>query len=58
MSFELGSTTWKLAFATTRGMRPRLRTVAPRDLEQVRSEIMTAKKHFRIDDRCSCEELL
>lgn len=46
MSFELGSTTWKLAFATTRGMRPRLRTVAPRDLEQVRTEIMTAKKHF------------
>ena len=23
MSFELGSTTWKVAFATTRGMRPR-----------------------------------
>lgn len=46
MSFELGSTTWKLAFATTRGMRPRLRTVVPRDLEQVRTEIITATKHF------------
>jgi transposase len=46
MSFELGSTTWKLAFATTRGMRPRLRTVEPRDLEQVRTEIMKAKKHL------------
>jgi transposase len=46
MSFELGSTTWKLAFATTRGRRPRLRTVAPRDLEQVRTEIMKAKKQL------------
>lgn len=44
MSFELGSTTWKLAFATTRGMRPRLRTITARNLEQLRTEIVRAKE--------------
>jgi transposase len=46
MSFELGSTTWKLAFATTRGMRPRLRTIASRDLGRLRAEIAQAKKRM------------
>lgn len=44
MSFELGSTTWKLAFATTRGMRPRVRTITAGNLEQLRTEIVTAKE--------------
>jgi len=44
MSFELGSTTWKLAFATARGTRPRLRTIPARNLEQLRTEIMRAKE--------------
>lgn len=46
MSFELGSTTWKLAFATTRGMRPRLRTIPARNLEQLRTEIIRAKERL------------
>jgi hypothetical protein len=27
MALELGSRTWKLAFAATQGMRPRVRTI-------------------------------
>jgi transposase len=48
MSFELGSTTWKLAFATTRGMRPRLRTITARNLEQLRTEIIRAKERLGV----------
>jgi transposase len=48
MSFELGSTTWKLAFATTRGMRPRLRTITARSLEQLRTEITRAKERLGV----------
>lgn len=43
MALELGSTTWKVAFATTRGMRPRVRTISARALSQLRAEIGTAK---------------
>ena len=32
LSLELGSTRWKLAFATMRGMRPRHREIVARDL--------------------------
>ena len=48
MSFELGSTTWKLAFATTRVMRPRLRTITARNLEQLRTEITRAKERLGV----------
>lgn len=44
MAFELGSTTWKLAFATARGTRPRLRTITARNLAQLRTEILKAKE--------------
>jgi hypothetical protein len=43
MALELGSTTWKVAFATTRGMRPRVRTISARALSQLRAEIGIAK---------------
>jgi len=43
MALELGSTTWKLAFATTRAMRPRVRTIPAGSLSQLRSEISVAK---------------
>lgn len=46
MSFELGSTTWKLAFATTRGMPPRLRQIAARQIEHLRTEIVLAKQRL------------
>jgi transposase len=43
MALELGSTTWKVAFATTRGMRPRVRTIAAGALTHLRVEIGKAK---------------
>ena len=46
MALELGSTTWKVAFATTRQMRPRLRTVPAGALGQVRDEIALAKQRL------------
>jgi transposase len=48
MSLELGSTTWKLAFATTRGMRPRLRSMPARDLHRLRTEIAEAKRRVAL----------
>jgi len=44
MAFELGSTKWNLAFATSRRTRPRLRTIAAGDLERLRTEIAGAKQ--------------
>jgi transposase len=43
MALELGSTTWKLAFATTRAMRPRVRTITAGNLSQLKTEIAVAK---------------
>lgn len=43
MALELGSTTWKLAFATTRAVRPRIRTITAGSLSQLRTEIAVAK---------------
>jgi hypothetical protein len=39
VAFELGETSWKLAFTTGMGQRPRLRTVAARDRAAVQREI-------------------
>jgi hypothetical protein len=36
MALEMGSKTWKVAVATTRGMRPRVRTLTARALTQSR----------------------
>jgi hypothetical protein len=43
VAFELGETSWKLAFASGFGQRARLRTVAARDVVAVRREIAQAK---------------
>lgn len=43
LALELGSTTWKLAFATTRGMRPRVRQMAAGHLPTLWQEIERAK---------------
>lgn len=45
VSFELG-TTWKLAFTTGLGQRPRMRGVPARALDRVDGEIARAKRHF------------
>jgi transposase len=45
-AFELGETSWKLAFTTGMGQRPRQRTVVARDRVAVRREIERAKQRF------------
>jgi transposase len=50
MAFELGSTRWILAFATTRGTRPRLRTIAAGALDALWAEIAVAKQRFGLND--------
>lgn len=46
MSFDLGCSEWKLAFATALGEKPRLRPVAARDLETLLREVEKAKERF------------
>ena len=43
MALELGRTTWKIAFATTRGMRPRVRQIAAGHVPTLWQEIHMAK---------------
>lgn len=44
LALDLGNTTWKLAFARAGAdAPPRLRTIATRDLPQLRAELVTAK---------------
>ena len=46
MALELGSTTWKVAFATTRPMRPRVRSLRAGDLALLMAEIGRAKQRL------------
>jgi transposase len=46
LAFDLGWSEWKLAFGTTPGQRPRLRTVAARDLDGLLREVERAKERF------------
>jgi len=46
VSFELGESSWKLAFTTGMGQRPRERTISARDRVAVRREIERAKQRF------------
>jgi len=48
LAFELGAPNWKLAFSTGLGQKPRMRTIAVRDLETLNKEIASAKKRFRL----------
>src|SRR4029077_762051 len=48
LAFDLGWSEWKLAFGTTPGQRPRLRTVAARDLDGLLREIERAKERFKL----------
>ena len=59
VAFELGESSWKLAFMTGLGQRARLRTVAARDTAAVRREIVQAKQRFGHPATCparSCYE--
>ena len=46
LSFDLGKSEWKLAFGTSPGQRPRLRTVAAPDLAGLLKEVERAKERF------------
>jgi len=50
MAFELSQTKWMLGFTIGFGQRPRLRTIAARDLAALHSEIRLARERFALDD--------
>jgi transposase len=50
LAFELGWTTWKLAFTTAMPQKPRLRTIPARDLDGLQREIHRAKQRFGLPD--------
>lgn len=46
LAFELGNSEWKLGFTTGMGQKPRRRTIAALNVEQLQAEIASAKKRF------------
>ncbi len=50
LAFELGWTSWNLAFTTGMAQKPRLRTIAARDLDGLQHEIRRAKQRFDLAD--------
>jgi transposase len=46
MAFELSEKKWKLGFTIGPGQRPRVRTIAVRNLEKLKQEIEAAKRRF------------
>jgi transposase len=59
VAFELAEKSWKLAFTTGLGQKPRVRSVAGGDLEAVDREIASAKRRFNLPEEVrvvSCQE--
>lgn len=50
LAFELGWTSWNLAFTTAIAQKPRLRTIRARDLDGLQREIRRAKVRFNLPD--------
>jgi transposase len=50
MAFELSQTKWLLGFTIGFGQRPRLRTIAARDLAALQNEIHLARERFGLAD--------
>lgn len=50
LAFELGWTTWNLAFTTGMAQKPRLRTIRARDLDALRLEIQRARQRFGLTE--------
>jgi transposase len=46
LAFDLGWTSWNLAFTTAMAQKPRLRTIPARDLDGLQREIQRAKQRF------------
>jgi transposase len=50
LAFELGWTSWNLAFTTGMAQKPRLRTMPARKLDTLQREIQRAKQRFALPD--------
>ena len=50
LAFELGWTSWNLAFTTGMAQKPRVRTLPARDLDALQDEIRRAKQRFGLPD--------
>src|SRR5215469_6897322 len=50
LAFELGWTSWKLAFTVGAGQKPRLRSIAARDTDALLLEIRGAKRRFGLPE--------
>ena len=50
LAFELGNTSWKLAFTTGAGQKPRIRTIPARSLTMLLDEIAKAKQKLRLPE--------
>src|SRR5262249_23476401 len=50
LAFELGWTSWNLAFTVGAGQKPRLRSIAARDIGTVLLEIRDAKRRFGLPE--------
>jgi transposase len=50
LAFELGWTSWNLAFTTGMAQKPRLRTIPARDLDGLQREIQRAKQRFGLPE--------
>jgi transposase len=48
LAFELGWTSWNLAFTTAIAQKPRLRTIPARDLDGLQREILCARHRFAL----------
>jgi transposase len=50
LAFELSNRSWKLAFTSGLGQKPRLRSIPARDLQALTSEIAAARTRFRLPE--------
>jgi len=50
LALELANRSWKLAFSTGLGQKPRIRSMPARDLDILEREIATARRRFHLDD--------
>ncbi len=50
LALELSNRSWKLAFSTGLGQKPRLRSIPARDLDALLREIASARRRFHLDD--------
>ena len=50
LALELSNRSWKLAFSTGHGQKPRFRNVPARDLDALTREIALARKRFALSD--------